>query len=172
MTATVAVLRQARARTIEGGEVRFVTVAPRKFFGAEPYNVYGRAVMISSPAKTLVDCLDRPELAGGPAELARITHAAMGAVDPAALVDAALTMKSVALLQRLGFLADAVERPLPEDMRARLRDAIPQSARSSFGRRERRTGDIGYVAAWGLFVNARREDLLAEVPRLRAGREA
>lgn len=44
---------------------------------------------------------------------------------------------------------------------------IPKSYRSHFGRAKRHEGDIGYVAAWGLFANARREDLLAEVPRIR-----
>lgn len=165
MTVTVAVLRQVKARTIEGSTVRFVTLAPRKFFGAENHSVYGRNVMISSPEKTLVDCLDRPDLAGGPAELARIVHSAMDTVVPEALAEAALAMKSTALIQRLGFLTDAAGRPLPEEIHKRLREAIPPSARSNFGRPKRKAGDIGYVAAWGLFVNARREDLLAEVPR-------
>jgi predicted transcriptional regulator of viral defense system len=167
MAVSVAVLRQTPSRTIEGSEVRFVTVAPRKFFGHETYDVYGRSVSISTPAKTLIDCLDRPDLAGGPAELARITHSALGEVHPQALLAAATAMKSKAVLQRFGFLADVVGRPLPDNVRQTLRDSIPKSYRSHFGRGERHESDIGYVAAWGLFVNARREDLLAEVPRIR-----
>jgi hypothetical protein len=47
----------------------------------------------------------------------------------------------------------------------RLSETRPQkNYRSHFGRSEQRGGDIGYVAAWGLYVNGRREDLLAEVP--------
>ena len=42
MTVTVAVLRQMPARTIEGTEVRFVKIAPRKFSGFKSYEVYGR----------------------------------------------------------------------------------------------------------------------------------
>lgn len=172
MTVTVAVQRQVQKREIEGAEVRFVKVAKRKFFGFQSYDVYGRKVMISSPEKTLVDCIDRPELAGGPAEVARIVHAAMGEIDPAALADAAITMQSTSLLQRLGFLTDAVGRPLPEEIRRRLRAAIPKSARSTFGRAQRKEGDIGYVAAWGLFANARQKDLLADVPRIKTGNGA
>src|ERR1700730_14410410 len=82
MTVFVAVTRQTLPRTIEGSQVRFVKVAPRKFFGHETYDVYGRTVAISTPAKTLVDCLDRPDLSGGPAELARITHRALSEIDP------------------------------------------------------------------------------------------
>jgi CelD/BcsL family acetyltransferase involved in cellulose biosynthesis len=56
---------------------------------------------------------------------------------------------------------------LPDDVGHSLREAIPKSYRSQFGRAERRKGDVGYVSAWGLLVNARREDLLAEVPHKR-----
>jgi predicted transcriptional regulator of viral defense system len=167
MAVLVAVLRQTPSRTIEGSEVRFVTVAPRKFFGHQVYKVYDRSVAISTPAKTLIDCLDRPDLAGGPAELARITHSALAKIEPAKLLAAATAFKSKAVLQRLGFLADLVERPLPDDLCRTLREAIPKSHRTHFGRAERREGDIGYVAAWGLYVNVRREDLLAEVPRIK-----
>jgi predicted transcriptional regulator of viral defense system len=168
MKVLVAALRQTPARVIEGAEVRFVKVTPRKFFGYEPYNVYGREVMISSPEKTLVDCLDRPDLSGGPAELARITHSALGEIDAQNLLEPAKAMQSQSLLQRLGFLADLVDRPLPDGVRAAIRQAIPKTYRSHFGRPERRDGDVGYVAAWGLFVNARRDDLIADIPRMTA----
>lgn len=167
MTVFVAVLRQTPSRLIEGSEVRFVKVTERKFFGHETYDVYGRSVSISTPAKTLIDCLDRPNLAGGPSELARIAHRALAEISRDDLLAAATAMKSKAVLQRLGFLADLIGRPLPDDTRQALRDAIPRTYRSHFGRAERREGDLGYVAAWGLFVNARREDLLSEVPRIR-----
>jgi predicted transcriptional regulator of viral defense system len=167
MTVTVAVLRQMPARAIEGTEVRFIKIAARKFSGFKSYNVYGRNPAISDPEKTVIDCIDRPDLAGGAAELARIVYSAMGEVDHDKLVTAALAMKSVALLQRLGFLSELVGKPLPEELRLKVRSAIPKSRRSIFGRQKRKEGDIGYVAAWGVFVHARRSDLLSEVPRIK-----
>jgi predicted transcriptional regulator of viral defense system len=166
-TVFIAVKRQARSRTVEGAEIRFVTLPIRKFFGFKSYDVYGRSTRVSEPEKTIVDCIDRPDLSGGPAEITRIVHAAMGEVDQRKLVDAALKMKSTSLLQRLGFLTDLVERALKEESHARVRSAIPKSARSIFGRRERRDDDIGYAADWGLFIHAKKSDLLAEVPRSR-----
>jgi hypothetical protein len=59
---------------------------------------------------------------------------------------------------------------LNDEWRTRLRMAIPKSTRSTCGRPERRDGDIGYIADWGLFVYARRSDLLSEVPRIRKSR--
>jgi predicted transcriptional regulator of viral defense system len=171
MTVFVAVTRQIPQKEIEGSTVRFVKITDRKFFGHEPYNVYGRTVPISSPVKTLVDCLDRPDLAGGAAEITRIAHSALGELEAHELAAAATAMKSKALLQRLGFLSDLVGRPLPKPARAELRALVPRSYRSHFGRAEPREGDIGYVPAWGMFVNARKEELLAEVPRIRAKEE-
>src|SRR3984893_19456733 len=108
-TVFVVVRRRTKARTIEGAEIRFVKVEPRKFFGAKRYSVYGRSTNISDPEKTVIDCIDRPDLAGGGAELARIVHTAMAEIDQTKLVDAAMPMKSTSLLQRLGWLV--VEPP-------------------------------------------------------------
>lgn len=171
MTVFVAVLQQMRPRVVEGNEIQFVKTAERKFFGFETYNVYGRHATISSPEKSVVDCIDRPDLAGGLTEVMRIVYAAMSTIDPEKLVATALQMKSTSLLQRLGFITDLVGKPLPEETRKRIRSRIPKSARSHLGRRERRPGDIGYVADWGVFVNAQKESLLAEVPRVRQGEE-
>lgn len=172
MTVFVAVTRQTPPKMIEGTAVRFVKVTARKFFGFQPYDIYGRTVALSTPAKTLIDCLDRPDLAGGPAELSRITHSALAEADPQDVLAAAMTMKSKAVLQRLGFLSDFVGRPLPNAVRSAVRALVPGSYRSYFGRAEQRDGDIGYVTAWGLFVHARKEDLLEEVPRIRAQAES
>jgi predicted transcriptional regulator of viral defense system len=166
-TVFVAVQRQIKTRTVEDTEIRFVTIPPRKFFGFSRYTVYGRNTNISNPEKTVIDCIDRPDLAGGPTELTRIVHGALAEIDPKKLVATAMQMKSTSLLQRLGLLADLVGRPLSEDLRMRLRNAIPKSTRSTFGRPVRKEGDLGYVADWGVFVYVRRNDLLAEVPRIK-----
>lgn len=165
-TITVAVLHQRPAREIEGTSIRFVKVAKRKFYGDQIFEVFGRPVRLSTAAKTVVDCVDRPDLCGGPSELTRIVFGGAQQVDPVALVQDALHMQSIALLQRLGFLTDLVHWKLDDATRARLRTAIPTSARSQFGRAERRDGDLGYVHDWGLFVHASRRDLLADVPQI------
>lgn len=167
--ATVAVLKQRDDVTIEGHAVRFVQIAPRKFFGFAEIEIYGRTVRLSTPAKTVIDCIDRPALAGGPSEVARIVFGASRSVETIDLVADALRMQSQSLLQRLGFLADLVGWHLPDTDRAQLRAAITPSARSTFGRKERRPDDIGYVSDWGLFVHATENDLLADVPRMSSG---
>jgi len=167
MSVAVASLRQVPTQLIEGTKVRFVKVAERKFFGFATYQLHGREVSISTPAKTVVDCVDRPELAGGPAEVARIVAGAASSVEPHELLAVALRMKSKALWQRLGFLADLVNWQWGADVREELRAVIPKSQRSVFGPKERRSGDIGYVSDWGLFVNLPARQLLADVQRAR-----
>src|SRR5690242_13031728 len=93
MTIFVAVTKQVPTRTIEGAAVQFVTIAPRKFFGFQSYKVYDRPVVISSPEKTVTDCVDRPDLCGGVTELTRIVYGAHAEVDSAKLIDAAVAMQ-------------------------------------------------------------------------------
>lgn len=162
---TVAAGRHAPIRVIEGTAISFVRVSPRKFFGFQSYDVYGRTATISTPAKTVVDCLDRPALAGGPAEVVRIVHGASFDTSADEVADMALRMKSTSLVQRLGFVMDLVGWNLSPSARAKLKSAIAPSARSVFGRAMPKKGDIGYVAAWGLFVHASRSALLVDVPR-------
>jgi len=164
MTISVATLRPMSARTIEGNEIRFIKLVERKFFGFKPYDLYGRQGALSTPTKTVVDCIDRPDLAGGAAEVTRIVFGAAVDANPQDVIDTALRMKSTALLQRLGFLADLIGWKWPDTQRARLRAAIAPSARAVFGRADRKPDDLGYIAAWGLLVHSVESDLLADVP--------
>jgi Transposase DDE domain len=52
--------------------VRMVNLSENKFFGFEPVDVLGHKVMISDREKTAIDCIERPDLAGGLGEAATI----------------------------------------------------------------------------------------------------
>jgi predicted transcriptional regulator of viral defense system len=168
MVVFVATRRQLLPREIEGTPIQFISLSATKFFGEQSYVVYGRQVLVASPAKTLIDCLDRPALAGGATEVARIVERALATVSADEAVETALRFKSKSVMQRLGAIADLVGRPLSAPARTRLREAIPKSARSRFGRGKPRPGDVGYVAEWGLFIDSTRQALLAELPQGKA----
>ncbi len=172
MAVSVAVLRLSTTHVIEDTEVKFFKTSEQKFFGFKEYEIYGRKVVISDPEKTVIDCIDHPEFSGGISELTRIVYSAMGEIEQKKLVDMALKMKSVSLLQRLGFLTDLIKKPLSDKLRQKIRKEIPKSSRSIFGRPVRKEGDVGYISAWGLIVNARYSDLLAEVPQIKSESEA
>jgi predicted transcriptional regulator of viral defense system len=168
LTAFIAVMGRLAPRELEGSTVRFVHLSKPKFFGSQLYPLYARQVPISSPAKTLIDCLDRPALAGGVTEVVRVADRALAKISTEEAVETAIRFGSKSVMQRLGAICDLVDRPLPDPARQHLRAAIPKSARSRFGRGYPLEGDIGYVAAWGLFIDARRDALLAEVPRTKS----
>jgi hypothetical protein len=93
----------------------------------------------------------------------QIVSRALEIVSAEEAVDAALRFRSKSLMQRLGAIADLVGRPLSGPARKRLRATIPRSARSRFGRGKPLEGDVGYVSRWGIFIDAARAELLAEI---------
>jgi predicted transcriptional regulator of viral defense system len=160
----VATDRQIPSREIQGNPIRYVKVAPRKFFGWQEMASFSRTFRISNPEKTLVDCVDRPGLCGGVTELARIVARGAESVSDERLVDTALQLGSVSACQRLGYLLDLTSPTfLSQKTRAKLRDFIPTSARSVFGREERGEHDVGFVSEWGIFVHVENSDLVAEL---------
>lgn len=163
-TVTVATTRDVPRTVIEGTPIQFVRLSFHKFFGFESYTIYGRETRISDPEKTVIDCIDKMRLCGGPAEVVRIAFGAMRTVEPEKLARTGEHMDSVSLLQRLGFIADLIGLEFPAHIRADLRKGIPRTARSVFGERARRDDEIGYVSEWGLFVHESRRTLLADVP--------
>jgi predicted transcriptional regulator of viral defense system len=165
LAVTVAVTRQVGPREIEGTEVRFVSLTARKFFGFQPYSLYGRTVSVSEPAKTLVDCLDRPDLCGGASELARILFGASTEIAIDHLIAAATQMGSGTVFKRMGYLMDVVGWQLTPSERGAIQSGFTKSTRSTLGRKERLPGDVGYVADWGLFVNISRDEIVADIPK-------
>ncbi len=61
-----------RDRRVGDAEVHIVNPAGRKFFGFGPVDVLGYKLMMSDREKTVIDCIDRPELCGGEGEAAYI----------------------------------------------------------------------------------------------------
>ena len=160
----VATDRSVPPRTILDTPVRYVRLAPRKFFGWQEMVSYGRSFRISTPEKTVVDCVDKPEICGGPTEVAVIVSRAAQSVCEDVLIDDARKFGVVSTMQRLGYLLDLVVPGFLSDAgRSLLRNGIPPTARSVLGRAYREPGDVGYVHAWGLLVNASESDLTAEV---------
>lgn len=163
----VALLHQARPRRIHDTQVYFVSLIERKFFGFTSENYFGQEIVISSPEKTLLDCIDRPELSGGVVEVARIAARVAKKADRPALIEAAFRMRSVSLIQRLGFLFDVAGFPFEGEARTTLKKVIGYR-KTVFGRPEMRPDDIGHVDEWGLQVNISERALHGDTHRMEA----
>ena len=72
-TVFVATTRRKVEVSVEelGLRFQFVTLASHKFFGLQTVTIEDQPVRITTPSKTLVDGLDRPDLCGGIVELVK-----------------------------------------------------------------------------------------------------
>lgn len=128
----------------------FVQLALTKFIGIEKTAVDGREVNISDKNKTMVDCLDHPEHAGGIDEIAKAIYFNHEELDFAKIREYALKTKNVAVFKRLGFILEAAE--LLEKYRAAIDGIRLTEGYSALDKLGPKKGK--YSGKWKLFVNA------------------
>jgi predicted transcriptional regulator of viral defense system len=155
-----------RAREVGEARVRIVNLSENKFFGFEPVDVLGYNVMVSDREKTAIDCIERPNLAGGVGEAATIFATAsrrFGWTKAASYLE---RIGSGATARRFGWLTDHVKADMPPDIRERVLQLALKSRKTWLGpsTRARQFKDaIGYDERWRIFVNVPREELHGSV---------
>jgi predicted transcriptional regulator of viral defense system len=145
--------KHIRNTRIQETEVRVVNLGPRRFFGYGPVDVFGYKVMMSDREKTVIDCIDRPDLAGDIGEAAQIFATAVRRFDWNKAIDYIERTGSASLARRTGFLADHTGAETPDSARARLLNAADRPGMSFFGPRKAEGNVMGYQAKWRLTVN-------------------
>lgn len=160
----IATDKQKREREFEGFRIIFVKQRADRFYGVE--RDVQENFSISSVAKTVADCIDRIDLAGGVSEVGIILGSGVEKAGLNAVVDETVRLGSTSALQRLGFLLDVVRPDLFDaECRTMLKTRITAGQRSRLGREARENGDFGFVAYWGLQVNVNAAMLRAETDR-------
>ena len=152
-----------RAREVGESRVRIVNLSANKFFGFESVDVLGYTVMISDREKTAIDCIDRPDLAGGVGEAATILATASRRFDWNKAADYLERINAGALARRFGWLIDYVKADIPPAVRDRVLTLAARSRKTWLGPDPARAravqNAIGYDETWRLFVNVTREEL-------------
>jgi predicted transcriptional regulator of viral defense system len=97
-------------RTVFDIPVIFVTLRPWKMFGTTRARIGGEDVSLSDPEKTVVDCLDHPEHAGGIPLVAAALREAWSSLDFPRVLRYARRMRNSTVLKRLGYLLEASGR--------------------------------------------------------------
>lgn len=161
-TVYIATTQSKPPTEIRGVEYRFVSLDPSRFFGFRETKVYTTAVMMAEPEKAVVDSLDKMSYAGGIVEVARVVHAARNRVDLEKLTDYALRMGTHALVQRLGYLLEALGDTLPPDLEDRLLAGINRSRTYLGPLRQWGTGGE-YNSKWQVVVNVPEAQLMGEI---------
>lgn len=133
--------KENRRPSVLGMRFRIVRVKPRKFFGNRRELRSETFIRVTDREKTIVDCLDRPDLSGGVGEAAKALIEGDGALDWERLTAYLDRFGSGAVVKRIGFLVESLAlghgpgARLLEDWRARLTAGIskldPSSPRES-----------------------------------------
>lgn len=99
--------------------IRFVIASPWKLFGTTQIKYQDQILMVADPEKTVLDCLDRLDLAGGLDQAAQILAVAAsgGKLDGRKLARYVHLMRNRSLIQRLGYLLER-GKLLPEAVKA------------------------------------------------------
>lgn len=154
---------QVPERTVRSTKFRFVCVIARKFFGFESATVYGEAVQMSDHEKTVLDCVDQPEFAGGIGELTRIIATAAPKLDWARFCKYAEQFGSIAPVQRFGVLADRAKIEMPEDSRRILKSLIKRNTRSFLASPKAWGKEGRYDREWQVVVNVPEREIHSEI---------
>jgi predicted transcriptional regulator of viral defense system len=85
----------------------FVQVNKRKFFGITDIEIEGEKIKISDKYKTIADCLDHPEHAGGIDEIARSIYFSKDEIDFRKVKSYAMKMGNLTIIKRLGYILEA-----------------------------------------------------------------
>jgi len=148
-----------RAREIQHYSIQPVTVSAERLWGAVPMEVIpDHRVNVSSRARTIVDCIDRPGYAGGLPDVALgLTLLGESFVAKDA-VDAALRFGKTSVIKRLGVLIEllapeqgAAVEPLLLHVDRTPHVLDPQSSRG---------GHLN--SRWGIWMNISEDELLQE----------
>lgn len=148
-----------RDRWIGEAQVRIVNPVARKFFGFGSVDVLGYKVIISDLEKTVIDCIDRPELAGGIGEATHILATASRRLNWGKVTDYLERIGSSSLIRRFGWLVDYVSADIPSSERERLLRLARHGRKTSLGPKGELQGAIGYNETWRLFVNVTQKEL-------------
>ena len=91
-------------KTVFGVLYKFVKVKPEKILGIMQMGYGNEVFRVTNVEKTLLDCFDLPQYAGGYAELIRAFYSAK--ISSARLLEYGLKMNNLSVLKRMAFLSE------------------------------------------------------------------
>ena len=143
----------ARLRRINDSDIRFARLPAKALFGFERVKVFGYAVPMSDLEKTALDCIEYPERAGGLPEASAILANAARRWNWEKAAGYFERRGNTALIQKFGYLCDAGHLPMPDAIRARLRNSLKPSSRTYLMPRRPGMPPPAYDRDWGVVVN-------------------
>jgi predicted transcriptional regulator of viral defense system len=127
----------------------FVRIDKKKFFGFDEAELEGWKVNISTPEKTIADCLDHPEHSGGIEEVARAIYFNHEEIDLKTVYSFAEKMGNLTILKRLGYILDVTN--LLDEYRDLFSHFSPSKGYPALDPLSPKRGT--HISRWGLLVN-------------------
>jgi len=144
-------------------QFRVVRTRPSRFFGTQTMHRRGETLVVSDPERTVLDCIERPELSGGMAGAAQILAFAKPRLDWPRFAGYLGRFGNRSLVLRVGFLSERVRPSVPPPsswVRALLprppEPFVPLGPPSTHGRRG------PHDARWHIVRNVTDAQLFAE----------
>lgn len=127
----------------------FVRLEKKKYFDFNEIEIDGWKINISSPEKTVADCLDHPEHSGGIDEVAKAIYFNHKETDIKKLYGFAERMGNITILKRLGYLLEATG--LLDIYRDSFNQFIPSKGYPVLDPLSPKKGK--HNSRWGLLIN-------------------
>jgi predicted transcriptional regulator of viral defense system len=157
---------RATLRPVGSAQFRLVRCPRGRFFGSESLVRRGSRIRVSDRERTVLDCVSRPDLAGGIEGAVQIVGNAKPAMNWRKLASYLRRWRNRSLQLRVGFLAEVARPDLPvprwwrREFRARVGEGfVPLGPPRQFGRRGRHDPN------WHVIQNVPRRQLFGEVER-------
>ncbi len=152
-----------RRRLVREKEYRLVFQPEYKFFGWTKMDAYGSQVNMAEPEKAVLDSLDHPVFAGDIPEIAAMLWRGRNSLDWQRTVEYATHFRSRALIQRMGYLLDAINIPIDAEVRSSLLENATAKGKCYLGQPGRWGKGGNYSATWKVVDNVPRNELFAEL---------
>jgi predicted transcriptional regulator of viral defense system len=106
-TVYISTSKRKQPREVLGATYRFIYIQPKDIWGVEDVWVTpSQKVAVSDLERTIVDCLDRPDLCGGISEIAKGIWSKRDQIDYKKLVEYVRKYGHVSVAKRLGFILE------------------------------------------------------------------
>lgn len=156
-TVYVSTPSRKRPKEILGATYRFIYVQPKDIWGVEDVWITpSQKVKVSDLERTLIDCLDRPDLCGGISEIAKGLWAKRNAIDYQKLILYVKRLNRKSIAKRLGFLLETYglgDKNLFLDLK--------KMVSTSYALLDPTLEDEGrYISSWRLRLNLNPEELI------------
>lgn len=153
---TVMLANKSRSgeRAIGKTKVRLVRLATKNYIGFQPLN-RGPNVKVATIERTIIDCIHRPELAGGVSDLPEILRRGRSSAKVSQIIELLPTYKSKSLTQKVAYLLEVYGYDFTDQQKEKLHKFSAGVKSYLFSQQLPGTSkDANYSSTWGLIVNA------------------